>query len=97
MPFVTITGSQNITVLGITLDSSLSLNKHINSICQSMYFHMRALRHIRSDLTDEMAVICQQVQIFPTPLYLVPLMGGALIGISPKSLVSENSSPSLAN
>jgi len=47
--------SQTLTVLGVTLDSTLSLNKHTSSICQSMYFHMRALRHVRSALTEDTA------------------------------------------
>ena len=29
------------------------LNKHTSSICQSMYFHMRALRHTRPALTED--------------------------------------------
>jgi len=40
------------TVLGVTLNNILSLNKQICSICQSMYFHTRALRHVRPALTD---------------------------------------------
>ena len=40
---------------GITLDNVLSLNKHTSSICQSMYFYMRTLRHVRPALIDDIA------------------------------------------
>ena len=45
--------SQNSTVLGVTLDSTLSLNKHTSPICQSVYFHMSALRLVRSTLSED--------------------------------------------
>jgi len=45
--------SQNSTVLGVTLDSTLSLNKHTSPICQSVYFHMSALRLVRSALSED--------------------------------------------
>jgi hypothetical protein len=41
--------------LGVTLDSNLSLNSHTSAICKSAFYHIRALRHIRNALTDEMA------------------------------------------
>jgi len=48
-------GLAHTSVLGVTLDSTLSLNKHTSSICQSMYFHVGALRHVRSTLTEDTA------------------------------------------
>ena len=36
-------------------DSHLSLDKHINSICKSAFYHIRSLRHIRSAITGDMA------------------------------------------
>jgi len=47
--------SDNIKILGVTLDCHLSLDKHINSICKSAYYHIWSLRHIRSAITDDMA------------------------------------------
>ena len=44
--------SDHIKILG---DSHLSLDKHINSICKSAFYHIRSLRHIRSAITDDMA------------------------------------------
>jgi len=40
---------------GITIDSHLSLDQHVSSVCRSSYFHLCALRHIRSMLTYDMA------------------------------------------
>ena len=31
------------------------MNNHISNVCRSSYFHIRALRHIRQALTDDMA------------------------------------------
>jgi len=31
------------------------MNNHISNLCRSSYFHIRALRHIRQALTDDMA------------------------------------------
>jgi len=39
--------------LVITWTAHTLLNKHTSSICQSMYFHMRALRHARPALTED--------------------------------------------
>jgi len=47
--------SDNIKILGVTLDCHLSLDKHISSICKSAYYHIQSLRHIRSAITDDMA------------------------------------------
>ena len=41
--------------LGVYLDSRLSFDKQISEICKASYFHIRALRHIRSSLTTEAA------------------------------------------
>jgi len=47
--------SDNIKILGVTLDCHLFLDKHISSICKSAYYHIQSLRHIRSAITDDMA------------------------------------------
>jgi retron-type reverse transcriptase len=41
------------TALGVTLDSTLSLTKHVKHIVSSSNFHLRALRHIRHILSDD--------------------------------------------
>jgi len=44
-----------IKTLDVTLDANLTLNQHVSSLCKSMHFHTRALRHIRPALSDCMA------------------------------------------
>ena len=41
--------------LGVSLDSRLSFDKQVSETCKASYFHIRALRHIRSSLTAEAA------------------------------------------
>jgi len=47
--------SDYMTTLGVTLDSNLTLNKHVSSVCKSAYYSIKALRHIRLVLTCDMA------------------------------------------
>ena len=37
--------------LGVTFDSHLNLESHINSVCRSAYFHLRNIRSVRNMLT----------------------------------------------
>ena len=39
--------------LGVHLDSKMSFDKQVSETCKASYFHIRALRHIRSSLTTE--------------------------------------------
>jgi hypothetical protein len=48
--------SDSIRSLGVTLDSDLNMNKHINEICRSCMYHIRALRSIRPSLDEATAV-----------------------------------------
>jgi hypothetical protein len=41
--------------LGVTLDSTLSFNKHVTEVARSCRYHIRTLRHIRSCLTVDAA------------------------------------------
>jgi len=50
-----VTVSETITTLGVTLDSQLTLDPHVAAITKSCNYHIRALRHIRSSITDDMA------------------------------------------
>ena len=43
----------SIRSLGVTLDRKLSFDQHVNNTCRSCYHHIRALRHIRESLPEE--------------------------------------------
>jgi len=50
---VHITGSLHI--LEVTLDSTLSLDKHVNNMVKTCNFHLQALRHVRQSITHDVA------------------------------------------
>ena len=63
---VNVAGSQiplagHTKILGVTLDKNLSMNNYVNAVCKSV--HIRALRHIRSSILEDMAkmVLCALV------------------------------------
>jgi hypothetical protein len=47
--------TDSLHTLGITLDSTLSVDSHVWQLCKQSHFHLRALRHIRHCLTTDMA------------------------------------------
>jgi len=54
---VNVAGSQipladRIKILGVTLDKNLSMNNHVNAICKSIHYHIRALCHTRSSVSE---------------------------------------------
>ena len=51
----TVPFSSQVKLLGVTLNNSLSLNKHVAYISKSYFFHLRVLRHIRHTITDDAA------------------------------------------
>ena len=51
----TITLADHIKILGVTLDKNLSMNNHVSAVCKSIHYHIRALRHIRSSISEDMA------------------------------------------
>jgi hypothetical protein len=50
---VPLTLADSVHILGVTLDQSLTLNTHVTKIVSSCNHHIRALRHIRSNLTTK--------------------------------------------
>jgi len=57
---VNVAGSQipltdHVKILGVKLDKNLSMNNHVNAVCKSVHYHIRALRHIRSSISKDMA------------------------------------------
>jgi hypothetical protein len=49
--------------LGVTLNKKLTFDQHVTDICRSCYYHIRAFRHVRELLPDEIArtVACSLV------------------------------------
>jgi len=49
--------------LGVLIDSTISFDQHVNKICKSSYYHIKALRHIRKLLSDDTArtITCAMV------------------------------------
>src|SRR6218665_2148023 len=44
-----------VKLLGVILDSTLSMDKQVNAVVRACNFHLRALRHVRSCLMPEAA------------------------------------------
>ena len=41
--------------LGFMLDNHLTFNQRVHNVSKSCYFHIRALRHVRDSLPDDVA------------------------------------------
>jgi len=48
--------SETIKTLGVTLDKNLSLNQHVSAIYKSSFYHIRAIRHIRASLSNDVCI-----------------------------------------
>ena len=57
--------ASQIRLLGVTLDVNLNFNAQIKIVCRASYFHIRALRHIRSSITENIAnsVACALIHL----------------------------------
>ena len=47
--------TDKIKTLGVTLDNKLTFDHHVSAISKFCFFHIRAFRHIRAALTQDMA------------------------------------------
>jgi len=47
--------TDTVKILGVTVDHHLTFNTHVQNICKLSYYHIRALKHIRSSLMFDMA------------------------------------------
>ena len=75
--------SDHIKVLGVTLDKHLTFDDHVNSVSRSAFYHIRAMRHIRSALTEDMAktVACALVGA------RLDYANSVLVGVTTKNVV----------
>ena len=47
--------ADSVKSLGVSIDNTLSFDKHVDNICRASHYHIKALRHIRQCLNDETA------------------------------------------
>ena len=47
--------SHDVKSLGVVIDEELSFDTHVDRLCQSAQYHIRALRHIRHSLSSDVA------------------------------------------
>ena len=55
--------SDKVMLLGVILDRHMTLDKHVNEISRSVYFHTTALRHVRNAITDDTAKTVAQALV----------------------------------
>jgi hypothetical protein len=55
--------ADRVKILGVTLDSRLTMDDHLAAVCKAALYHIRALQHIRLVITDDVAetVACSTV------------------------------------
>jgi len=53
---VQIQPSNSVKSLGVTIDSTLSFDAHVDNVCKASYFHIRALRHVRKRIPESVAL-----------------------------------------
>ena len=71
-----------VKILGVTLYSHLTFDKHVVDICIACSFHMHALRHIRPCLTDDVAKTIASVRVGSRLDYA----NAVLVGVSDKNI-----------
>jgi len=52
---VSVSPVSNVRSSGVTIDDTLLFNKHVDNVCKSCNFHIRALRHIRRHISEDAA------------------------------------------
>jgi len=52
---VAVQTAETVKSLGVILDRQLSFSQHVDNVCRACYFHIRALRHVRDSLPEDVA------------------------------------------
>jgi Reverse transcriptase (RNA-dependent DNA polymerase) len=47
--------AQTTKSLGVTIDNKLTFNNHVSNVCKAAHYHVRALRHVRKYVSQEIA------------------------------------------
>jgi hypothetical protein len=60
---VSVRPASSVRSLGVAIYDTLSFNEHVDSVCKSCNFHIRALRHIRHYISEDAAntIACSMV------------------------------------
>ena len=64
------------TTLDVTLDSGLTYDKRVTSVISACNYHLRALRHIRSALSDDTAITIGRAIVLSRIDYCNALLSG---------------------
>jgi hypothetical protein len=75
--------SDTVKIVGVTLDSKLSFDRHVSDICSSCSFHTRALRQIRPMLDQKSA----NMLACSTVLSRLDYCNSVLSGVSQRNLL----------
>ena len=84
----TVPVSSDVKILGVTLDSALTLNKNFGLFSTACYYHIRALRHIPKYLTDDSAksIACSRLDY----------ANAVLVGVSSSNIKKQRVQNTLA-
>ena len=60
---VSVKPAASVRSLGVAIDSTLSFDVHVDNVCKTRYFHLRALRHIRNNISEDTAksIACSMI------------------------------------
>jgi len=61
--------TESLHILGVTLDSTISLDKHVNNMVKTCNFHLQALCQVRQSITRNVANVMACVIIGTRPDY----------------------------
>jgi len=82
-----------VKLLGVTLDSSLTMDRHVAGVLRSFNYHMHALRHIRTLLTHDAAKMIAHSVVSSRPDYVNALLYGTTTTNLNKLQMAQNTLP----